>query len=72
MEIRKGVEANVPPSITILANNYDHGCNGLHQDPAKAVELYARAAELGSSKAHNSLAGIYHEGGDLMKAKFHY
>ena len=56
------MEANDPASIAILANYYDHGCNGLRQDPAKAIELYARAAELGFSKAHNSLAGIYHEG----------
>jgi TPR repeat protein len=71
-EIRKRVEANDPASIAILANYYDYGCNGLHQDPAKAIELYARAAELGFSRAHISLAGIYHEGGDLKKAKFHY
>jgi TPR repeat protein len=36
------------------------------------MELYVRAAELGSSKAHNNLAGIYREGGNLKKAKFHF
>ena len=35
------------------------------------MDLYARAAELGCSKAHSNLADIYHEGGDLKKAKFH-
>jgi TPR repeat protein len=35
------------------------------------MELYGRAAELGCSKAHNNLAGIYHDGGDMKKAKFH-
>ena len=38
----------------------------------KAIELYVRAAELGCSKAHNNLAGAYHEGGDMKKAKFHF
>jgi TPR repeat protein len=36
------------------------------------MELYARAANLGYKKAHNNLAYIYHEGGNMKKAKFHY
>jgi TPR repeat protein len=36
------------------------------------MELYAIAAELGSRHAHFELAAIYHQGGDLKKAKFHY
>jgi len=35
------------------------------------MELYARAAELGCVQAHNNLACIYDEGGDMKKAKFH-
>ena len=34
--------------------------------------LYKKAAELGTSKAHMALGNIYHVGGDQKKAKFHY
>jgi TPR repeat protein len=71
-EIMKRVEANDPASICILADYYLQGRRGVEQDHAKAMELFNRAAELGFSKAHSHLAGIYHEGGDLKKAKFHY
>jgi tetratricopeptide (TPR) repeat protein len=71
-ELRKRVEANDPASMYVLANYYDYGCNGLQQDYARAIELYARSANLGFSKAHNNLAGVYHEGGNLKKAKFHF
>ena len=36
------------------------------------MELYARAAELGYNDKHHNLAGVYHEGGDLEQAKFHF
>jgi TPR repeat protein len=36
------------------------------------MELYVRAANLGYSQAHHQLADIYHEGGDMKKAKFHF
>ena len=36
------------------------------------MELYVRAANLGYKKAHNFLGCIYHEGGNLKKAKFHF
>jgi TPR repeat protein len=55
----------------MLGNHYDHGLRGFQQDQAKALELYARAADLGCSKAHNNMADNYHEGGDINKAKFH-
>jgi len=68
----KRVEANDPTSICMLANSYHHGLNGLQQDQTKAMELYARAADLGFNKAHHHLADIYHAGGAPKKAKFHY
>jgi TPR repeat protein len=71
-EVMKRVEANDPTSICILAGYYLRGLRGVEQDHAKAIELFTRAADLGFSKAHSHLAGIYHEGGDLKKAKFHY
>ena len=72
-EIMERVEANDPISICLLANSYHHGVNGYQQDQARAIELYARAAVLGCSKAHSSLGDIYADDvGDLKKAKFHF
>ena len=70
-EMMKRVEANDAASIKMLAGSHYHGLNGMLQDRAKAMELYGRAADLGSSKAHSSLGNIYYEGGDMKKAKFH-
>jgi TPR repeat protein len=53
--------------MTALADFYHNGEHGLQQDLAKALELYARAAKLGSSKAHFSLAIHYHEGGNTYE-----
>jgi TPR repeat protein len=41
------VEANDAASIFLLANDYQHGLNGFQQDSDKAIEQYARAADLG-------------------------
>jgi TPR repeat protein len=70
-DITKRVAANDAASIYLLANSYRHGLRGLQQDQTRAIELYARAANLGHSKAHYNMACLYHEGGDLTKAKFH-
>jgi TPR repeat protein len=66
-DIRKRVAANDPASIFD-----EHGSGGLQQDGAKAMELYTRAADLGFSSAHSYLGDVYHEEGELKKAKFHY
>jgi TPR repeat protein len=71
-DVMKRVEANDAGSIYILAGYYKHGSRGLRQDSTRAMELYVRAAELGSSKAHYNLGVYYDDGGDLKKAKFHY
>jgi TPR repeat protein len=71
-EIMKRAEANDPISIGVLGNHYHHGLRGFQQDHAKAIELYTRAADLGNSEAHNNPAGVYHEGGNMKKAKFHF
>jgi len=68
----KRVEADDADAIYVLANDYYHGSGGLQQDRAKAMELFARAAERGSSQAHSALGSKYLEGGDSNKAKFHY
>ena len=56
----------------MLAQHYRRGQIGLQQNHAKAVELYARAADLGYSKAHCYLGDYYDAGGNLKKASFHY
>jgi TPR repeat protein len=70
-EIMKRAEANDPTSTDLLANYYYHGSEGLIQDHAKAMELFTRAAKLGFSKAHYNLGLLYHEWGNMKKAKFH-
>jgi TPR repeat protein len=71
-EIMKRVEANDAASINLLADSYYQGLNGVQQDHTRAMELYARSADLGYSKAHSKLAGIYYIGGAPKKAKFHF
>jgi TPR repeat protein len=70
-EVRKRVEANDPNSMCLLANSYERGLHGIQQDHTKAMELYARAAGLGSSMANYLLAKNYRQGGDMKKAKLH-
>ena len=71
-EVMKRVEVNDAGAICTLAVHYQQGRAGFQQDQIKAFDLFNRAAELGSIRAHFSLAGVYHEGGDLKKAKFHF
>jgi TPR repeat protein len=72
VELMKRAEANDAASNFLLACCYYHGREGLQQDRTNAMELYARAAELGLSKAHCNLAGVYHQMGNMKKAKFHF
>jgi len=81
-ELKKRVEANDAGAIYALGNSYYNGLLGMQQDRTKAMELYARAAELGSSEAHYQLGRANcnldfnldpnNNGGDFKKAKFHY
>jgi TPR repeat protein len=71
-KLMKRVESNDPASIDRLAQYYLNGEKGFQQDLTKAIELFTRAADLGSSVAHYNLAEIYHKGGNMKKAKFHY
>jgi TPR repeat protein len=70
-ELMRQVEVNDAGAIFALGNNYYHGSEGLLRDRGKAIELYAKAADLGYSKAHSQLGIEYREGGDLKKAKIH-
>ena len=71
-DIMKRVAANDAASISLLAYYYYEGIGGLQQDRTKAMELYARAADLGNCIAHIHLGRHYYNGGDFKKAKFHY
>ena len=71
-EMMKRVEANDASSVCELGGYFNHGLGGLEQDCVKAMELFARATKLGSSKAHCFLADIYHSGGDFKKTLFHF
>ena len=71
-EMMKRVEVNDAGATCQLGNCYHHGNLGLQQDRTKATELYVKAANLGSIKAHFYLGGVYQEGGDLNMAKFHW
>jgi TPR repeat protein len=70
-EFMKRAAVNDPGAICLLAGYYYHGRVGLQQDHAKAMELYAKAADLGCSQAHCRLGDIYREGGNMKKAKLH-
>ena len=73
-ELMKRVDVNDTGAMYVLGTYYFHGQLGLHQDQEKAMTLYARAADLGYSKAHLCIGVGYDYGheGDLKKAKFHY
>ena len=70
-EMMKRVEANDPRAMWMLASYYSDGEGGLQQDHAKAMELNARAADLGYSKAHSCMSNECIQRGDMKKAKFH-
>jgi tetratricopeptide (TPR) repeat protein len=70
--IMRRAEANDAGAMYALASYYHHGRGGVLKDYARAMELYTRAAELGSSQAHYNLGIEYRQRGDSNKAKFHY
>ena len=73
-QLMKRLEVNDAGAICELAIHYYQGNWGLQQDEEKAMELYNRAAALGSSRAHFHLGMsiMDYGGGNLKKAKFHY
>ncbi|EJK43665.1 hypothetical protein THAOC_37869, partial [Thalassiosira oceanica] len=74
--IRKRVDAGNPVAIYFLGNRYEYGAYSLEKDTTRAVELYERAAELGSKEAHYNLGVLYADGTDVErdmdKAMGHY
>jgi TPR repeat protein len=72
----KRVDANDAYALKYLGSKYAAGSRGLRQDWNKALELWARAAELGSSEAHNAIGDAYLQGLgveiDRKKATHHF
>jgi len=73
--MKKRREVGDVMAIYNLACDYRDGTCGYPQDYTKALELYHRAAELGSATANSSIGSVYYYGEgveiDLKKA-FHY
>ena len=71
--IRRQAETEVPAAVYRLTNAYRCGDYGLAEDWKKAATLYARAAELGDSRASHELARMHKHGhgveADKEKAK---
>eukprot|EP00956_Cyclotella_meneghiniana_P036538 scaffold127115_cov23-Cyclotella_meneghiniana.AAC.1 len=63
-------------ALNNLAVDYKEGGSGLSVDRPKAIELFHRASELGSSQAHYNLGCIYFSGDgvaiDRKKAIHHW
>jgi hypothetical protein len=68
-ELMKRVAANDAGAIYVLGHFYYYGKLGLLRDREKAIVLYARAADLGSSQAHSELGKIYDAEGNSKKEK---
>ena len=71
-QMMRRVKANDAASIYMLADSYYQGLHGLQRDEERAIKLFTKSAELGFSKAHYNLGMLYHDGGALKKAKFHF
>ena len=74
--VMKRVDANDVYALKYLGSKYATGSRGLRQDCNKALELWARAAELGSSEAHNATSDASLQGWgveiDRKKATHHF
>ena len=76
--VGKQIDANDPEAFIMLGVYYRYGKNGLSQDMNKAIELFLRAADLGSIRAQYFLGEIYcgnglgDEGEIDMKKSIHY
>ena len=74
--IKKRAENGDAEAIGHLGQFYANGTNGLPQNYKKALELYHRAAELGSAAAYYNIGRIYNKGDgvevDISKAMYYY
>jgi len=56
------VDKKDPEAFKFLGDQYHHGELGLEKDASRAVELWTKAAELGSADAYNELGVGYDKG----------
>ena len=72
-KIKQRMELNDAAAYNELGINYRVGAMGLPKDSNKAIGLWTKAAELGSARAHYSLANAYlGDERDIEKAIHHY
>ena len=62
--VQKRADKRDAEAMHFLGQTYYHGKLGLKKDVPRAIELWTRAAELGSLDAHFHLGSIYYNGGD--------
>ena len=75
--MEKRIEKDDPNACYTMGGHYFNGSHGLPRDVDKGMELYNRAAELGSVSAHAKLGDVYFTGQngierDVKKAKHHF
>ena len=58
----KRMEVGDASAFALMGSFHGRGQYGLPQDSAKAVELYHRAAKLGSAIAYNNIGNAYDNG----------
>jgi len=71
---KKRMKLNDPEAFFTLAIKYKNGEWGLSRDFDKALELFNRAAEIGSPRAHSTIAQAQGQGvkRDMVKTMHHY
>ncbi|EJK49512.1 hypothetical protein THAOC_31605 [Thalassiosira oceanica] len=67
--VQARVDANDPDAISFLANQYCMGGSGLQVNAPRAVELWTKAAEFGSTEAHFELGTCYSKGEGVAQDK---
>ena len=60
--VQKRVDKRDEEAIKFLGDKYSHGGLGLTKDVPRAIELWTKAAELGSLEAYYNLGYIYYTG----------
>ena len=65
--LEKRIESNDAEAFYLMALFYNNGSYGLSRDSEKAIELWNKAAELGSVSAHYSMGIMYNIGDGVEK-----
>ena len=67
--VQKRVDKGDAEAMKFLGDKYDHGELGLQEDVPRAMELWTKAAELGSLDAHHELGVTYYTGDGVEEDK---